>query len=139
LTFPRGKGETVLVVDDEASILSITTQTLRAFGYKVLTATDGADAVGVYAQHKDEIDVVLTDMMMPVMNGSAAIHALMRLNPSVKIIAMSGLYDNEHRAKASGAGVEHFLDKPYTAGTLLKSLRTVLDEKAPQKRKAGTR
>jgi CheY-like chemotaxis protein len=139
LTFPRGKGETVLVVDDEASILSITTQTLRAFGYKVLTATDGADAVGVYAQHKGEIDVVLTDMMMPVMNGSAAIHALMRLNPSVKIIAMSGLYDNEHRAKASGAGVEHFLDKPYTAGTLLKSLRTVLDEKAPQRRKAGTR
>ena len=138
LTFPRGKGETVLVVDDEASILSITTQTLRAFGYKVLTATDGADAVGVYAQHKGEIDVVLTDMMMPVMNGSAAIHALMRLNPSVKIIAMSGLYDNEHRAKASGAGVEHFLDKPYTAATLLKSLRTVLDEKAAQKRKART-
>ena len=80
----RGNGETVLVVDDEASILTITSQTLQAFGYRVLTATDGADAVATYAQHRDEIAVVLTDMMMPVMDGTATIYALRRINPKSK-------------------------------------------------------
>ena len=82
------------MVDDEASILTITSQTLQAFGYRVLTATDGADAVAVYAEHKNEIAVVLTDMAMPVMDGPATIHALMRINPAVKIIAASGLNAN---------------------------------------------
>ena len=127
-SLPRGNGETILVVDDEASILTITSQTLQAFGYRVLTATDGADAVAIYAQHKNEIAVVLTDMMMPVMDGPATIHALMRINPAVKIIAASGLNANGGVAKASGAGVKHFLTKPYTAGTLLKTMRAILDE-----------
>jgi PAS domain S-box-containing protein len=126
---PRGNGETVLVVDDEASVLTVTSQTLQAFGYGVLTATDGADAVAIYAQHRAAVAVVLTDMMMPVMDGPLTIHALMRINPEVKIIAASGLVSNGNAAKASGVGVKHFLMKPYTAGTLLKTLRLVLDAK----------
>jgi CheY-like chemotaxis protein len=101
---------------------------LQAFGYQVLTATDGAHAMTVYAKHESEIAAVLTDMMMPVMDGPATIHALMRMNPAVKIIAASGLNANGTVAKASGAGVKHFLMKPYTAGTLLKTMRTLLDE-----------
>ena len=116
------------MIDDEASILTITSQTLQAFGYRVLTATDGAEAVAVYAEHKNEIAVVLTDMMMPIMDGPATIRALMRINPTVKIIAASGLNANGDVAKVSGAGVKHFLTKPYTAGTLLKTLRAILDE-----------
>jgi len=126
---PRGNGETVLIVDDEASILTITSQTLQAFGYKVLTATDGADAVGVYALKMHEISVVLTDMMMPVMDGPALIHALMRINPAVKIVAASGLSANNGVAKVSGLGVNHFLTKPYTSSTLLKTLRAILNDK----------
>ena len=129
LTLPRGNGETVLVVEDEASILTITGQTLQAFGYRVLSASDGADAVAVYAQHREEIAVVLTDMMMPIMDGASTISALTRINPGVKIIAASGLNENGGVAKASGAGIKHFLLKPYTAGTLLKKIREVLDEK----------
>jgi PAS domain S-box-containing protein len=127
-SLPRGNGETVLVVDDEASILTITSQTLQAFGYRVVTAIDGADALSVYVQHRNEIAVVLTDMMMPVLDGPATIHALMRINPAVKIIAASGLNANGGVAKASGAGIKHFLTKPYTAGTLLKTMRAILDE-----------
>jgi CheY-like chemotaxis protein len=89
---------------------------------------DGADAVAVYAEHKNEIAVVLTDMMMPVMDGPATIHALMRINPAIKIIAASGLNSNGGVATASSAGVKHFLTKPYTAGTLLKTMRAILDE-----------
>jgi len=127
MSSPRGNGETVLVVDDEHSILTITTRTLQAFGYQVLAAVDGAEAVAVYAEQKDKIAVVLTDMMMPLMDGGATIRALMRINPDVKIIAASGLNANVDVAQISGNVVKHFLTKPYTAGTLLKTLRAVLD------------
>ena len=85
VTMPRGNGEMVLIVDDEASFRSIISQTLQAFGYRVLTATDGADAMAVYTEHKNEIAVILTDMMMPVMSGPATIHALKRINPAIKV------------------------------------------------------
>ncbi len=127
-SLPRGNGETILVVDDEASILIITSQTLQAFGYQVLTATDGAEAVAIYAQHRHEIAVVLTDMMMPIMDGPATIRALTKIDPKVKIVAASGRNANAQVAKASGIGVKHFLTKPYTAGTLLKSMRAILIE-----------
>ncbi len=128
VSLPRGNGETVLVVDDEASILIITSQTLQAFGYRVVTATDGADALAVYVQHKNEIAVVLTDMMMPVMDGGATIQALKRINPAVKIIAASGLAANGGAVKAPNGAIKHFLTKPYTAETLLTTLREILDE-----------
>ena len=67
-------------------------------------------------------------MMMPVLDGPATIHALLRINPAVKIVAASGLNANGGVAKASGAGIKHFLTKPYTAGTLLKVMRAILAE-----------
>jgi len=126
INLPRGNDELVLIVDDEASILIITGQTLQAFGYRVLTATDGAEAVAVYAQNRKEIAVVVTDMMMPIMNGEALIRALTKINPAVKIVAVSGLSANGDIAQA--ASVKHTLTKPYTSGTLLKVMRTILDE-----------
>jgi len=126
-SLPRGNGETVLIVDDEESILSITGETLEAFGYEVLTASNGAKAVATYAQHQKKIAVVLTDMMMPVMDGRATIHALKQINPTAKIIAASGLTANADVAIAASVGVRHFLSKPYTAETLLKVLREELD------------
>jgi PAS domain S-box-containing protein len=128
LGLSRGKGETVLVIDDEASIRTITSQTLQAFGYRVLTAADGAEAVAVYAGHQHEIAVVLTDMMMPVMDGPATIHALHRINPGIKIIAASGLQTHSGLTKVTEGSVKHFLSKPYTAQTLLKVVRTIIDE-----------
>jgi CheY-like chemotaxis protein len=124
----RGRGETVLVVDDEASILSITCQTLEAFGYRTLAAVDGADALAVYLQSQQEIALVLTDMTMPVMDGAALIHALTRSRPGVKIVAASGLGGSEEGATPAGVEIRRVLTKPYTARTLLKTLRTVLDE-----------
>ena len=125
---PRGNGELILVVDDEISILKITSQTLLGFGYRVVTATDGAEAVAIYAQRRDEIAVVLTDMMMPVMDGQGMIRVLMRINPDIKIVATSGLTANGAIAQVPNSGVKHFLTKPYTAGTLLITLHLVLGE-----------
>jgi two-component system cell cycle sensor histidine kinase/response regulator CckA len=127
-SMPRGNGELIMVVDDEASVLDITKQTLRAFGYQVVTAEDGAQAVGLYAMRREEVAVVLTDMMMPVMDGSALIIALQRINPKVRIIAASGLNINSNVARVTSAGVKHFLAKPYTADALLGLLKKILTE-----------
>jgi len=123
---PLGKGELILVVDDEESIREITKGTLETFGYRVLTASDGTEAVATYADHKSEVAAVLTDMMMPFMDGPATIRALQRMNPNVRIIAASGLGTSQRAAEASLTGVEIFLDKPYTAEKLLKALAKLL-------------
>lgn len=124
---PHGNGELVLLIDDEEPVRHITGQTLESFGYRVLPAADGVEASTLYATHKDQISVVLTDMMMPVMDGPATIQVLMRMNPKVRIIAASGLSVKDMVARAANAGVTHFIPKPYTAETLLKMLHTVLN------------
>jgi PAS domain S-box-containing protein len=124
---PLGSGELILVVDDEIAIREITKGTLEAFGYRALTAADGTEAVALYAQHKDEIRLVLTDLMMPYMDGPVTIRALQKLNPHVKIIASSGLAENSMLAQVNG-GVRRFLPKPYTAEKLLTTLNELLNE-----------
>ena len=124
---PRGRGELVLVVDDEPSIREITQQTLEAFGYRVVTAGDGASAIALYAKDAGKIALVITDLMMPIMDGAATIKVLMRMNPSIRIIAASGLEVAENVAGATSAGVRDFLPKPYSAPTLIQLVRKVLD------------
>jgi two-component system, cell cycle sensor histidine kinase and response regulator CckA len=123
---PLGNGELILVVDDEESIREITRGTLETFGYTVLTASDGTEAVGLYADRKNDIAVVLTDMMMPFMDGPATIRALQKMNPAIKIIAASGLTAGHKPGEASLEGVKVFLSKPYTAEKLLKALAEIL-------------
>ncbi len=128
---PRGSGELILIVDDESSIRSITQQTLESFGYRAVTADDGAQAIALFALRRGEIDLVITDMMMPVMDGPALISAVRRLDQKVPIIAASGLNSNSSMAKVSAAGVGHFLAKPYNTESLLKVIRIVLSGKSP--------
>ena len=125
---PSGCGESVLVVDDEPSVRDITRHTLESFGYCVSMASDGAEAAAIYASRTTDISVVLIDMMMPVMDGAATIQVLCRLNPAVKIIAASGLNVTKVVDAAATAGTRCFIAKPYTAATLLKALRQVIDE-----------
>ena len=121
-----GHGELILVVDDEESIREITRGTLETFGYTVLTASDGTEALALYADKKNEIAVVLTDMVMPFMDGPATIRALQRMNPKVRIIAASGLGAGQRAGEGVLEGVAVFLNKPYTAEKLLNTLARVL-------------
>ena len=123
---PIGQGELILVVDDEESIREITRGTLETFGYTVLTASDGTEALALYADNKNEIAVVLTDMVMPFMDGPATIRALQRMNPQVRIIAASGLGAGQRAGEGALEGVSVFLNKPYTAEKLLKTVAQVL-------------
>ena len=122
-----GQGELILVVDDETAICEVTKTSLETYAYRVVTATDGIEAIALYAQHKDEISAVLMDMMMPSMDGLTTIRTLQKINPSVKIIAVSGLALSDKVSVAMGAGVKAFLSKPYTAQELLKTLNGVLN------------
>jgi two-component system cell cycle sensor histidine kinase/response regulator CckA len=125
---PRGAGEMVLMVDDEAAVREITRQTLEAFGYRVLLAAHGGEAVALYTKHAGEIAVVVTDLLMPVMDGAATIRALKKLDPDVRVIAVSGSNDNGSIGTLPhiSTGVIPLLSKPYTPETLLQALRQVI-------------
>ena len=123
-SLPQGRGEVVLVVDDEQVIREFAQITLECFGYRVLTAADGAEAVSVYKGQPREIAVVLMDMWMPVMDGPAAVEALKAFDPRVRIIGTSGLACVAGEAK--GPGLVAFVPKPYTADSLLRAVDQVL-------------
>ncbi|MEA5594029.1 response regulator [Rivularia sp. UHCC 0363] len=123
---PRGNGELILVVDDEALIRDVTKIALERYNYQVLTAIDGIDALAVYVQHIKEIRLVLIDMMMPSMDGAKAIGILKKLNPKVKFVAMSGFISN-NKEVAGHIPTEVFLPKPYTAEELLTTVNNVLN------------
>ncbi len=130
-TLPRGHGEVVLVVDDEPAVRGVAQTTLERFGYRVLQAGNGAEAVALYAQRREEIAVVLVDMSMPVMDGPACIAALLAIDPAVRIVGSSGMATNQVVAQVVSAGVTHFVPKPYTAEVLLRTLHLVLSGRSP--------
>jgi PAS domain S-box-containing protein len=124
-----GNGELIMVVEDESSIQQITKQALETYGYRVITASDGTEAVAHFASKKDEIALVLTDMLMPIMDGSQTIKVLRKMNPAVKIIASSGLASEGHVVTDKGLGVNAFIVKPYNAEKLLETIHSVLHKK----------
>ena len=121
-----GHDELILVVDDEEGIRGMARRMLDRFGYRVMVASNGAEAVALYAQHQPDVAAVITDMAMPVMDGPATIHALRAIDPDVKIIASSGHTVTDAAGKALTAGVQNFIPKPYTAETMLRALQELL-------------
>lgn len=121
---PRGKGELILIVDDETSIREITQASLENYNYRTILASDGLEALELYREHQQEISVVLMDVMMPNLDGVSAMRALQNINPGVNIIATSGLLAN--RKLALNANVKTFLLKPYTIAQLLQVLTEIL-------------
>jgi PAS domain S-box-containing protein len=120
----NGNGELVLIVDDDVPVQLSTQSLLEIHRYTTLTASDGAEAIELYAQHQDDIRVVILDITMPTMSGITVTQRLKDINPTVQIIAMSGLPANRDPALASGATV--FLSKPYNVDNLLENLHTLI-------------
>jgi PAS domain S-box-containing protein len=128
--FPVGHGELVMIVDDESSIRDISQQVLEAYGYRVITASNGEKAVALFAKHVHEVAVIITDLMMPVFDGADTIAAVYQLNPAVRTIASTGLNAGDLYERAQSIGVKNFLLKPYTVEALLDLLHTVLAKPA---------
>jgi two-component system, cell cycle sensor histidine kinase and response regulator CckA len=122
----HGNGELVLVVDDEPGIREVSRMTLERFGYRVVVASDGEEAIATFAAHDGQVAAVVTDLMMPVMDGFAVIEALRTRASGVPVIATSGLNTAQAAERSIAAGARRFLAKPYDATALLRLLREVL-------------
>jgi len=119
-------GELLLVVDDDDHICTIMTQMLEGLGFRVLTSLDGTEALSIYEKHQAEIALVITDMLMPFMDGSALILALRKINPWVPVIAMSGFAAQRAKAEQAGGADTLFLPKPFSLSGLEDKIRTIL-------------
>ena len=136
LTFLRGHGENVLVVDDEFAVRHICESLLSAYDYRVLTAEGGQQALALFRQHLPEIELVVTDLLMPGLSGFELVRALRHLKPHVKIIAISGFAGETGSSPPLPAVIaDAFLSKPFTAGQLLKAVHEVLAEGRPADRR----
>jgi two-component system cell cycle sensor histidine kinase/response regulator CckA len=121
---PLGTGEHVLIVDDEDSILMIVGTILVQFGYKPLYASDGIGALKLFNEHMDSIRLVISDGMMPHLNGMLLARAIHRLSPETPIILMTGFLD--HALPGDGS-ITELLQKPFTGDDLLRAMRRALD------------
>jgi PAS domain S-box-containing protein len=123
----EGKGELILVVDDEQNILGITKTILEKYSYDVVSASDGPEALAIFAQQMESISLVLTDVSMPYMDGVTLVRALRKMKPDVPIIASTGQSVEPSVAEFQSLNVKNFLTKPYNTQQLLTTIHDTLE------------
>ncbi|MBU2551647.1 MAG: response regulator [Proteobacteria bacterium] len=124
-----GGTETILIVDDDESIRDFANNALQRFGYQVMTASNGREGLQTYSDKKDEIDLVILDIGMPVMGGHQCLVELRKVNPWAKVLMASGYSIDGHAGQAMESGAIGFISKPYQVKELLSRVRTAMDEK----------
>ncbi len=125
----EGRNQTVLIVDDEASVRSVARNTLQRRGYRTIEAADGREALEVYKRFFSEVSLVLLDLTMPYMNGEEVLRELKRITPSVKVLLSSGFNEVEAVRRFTGQGLAGFLQKPYASSVLAETVKRVLSDK----------
>jgi CheY-like chemotaxis protein len=128
-SLPRGT-ETVLLVEDETGVRELVRDLLGRCGYTVFEATDAAEAIAVFARHGDDIHLLVTDVVMPQMNGRQLAERFLAERPALKVLYMSGYTDEPVNADDASAAAA-FLQKPFTPDVLARTVRDVLDGKPP--------
>jgi CheY-like chemotaxis protein len=128
----QGNGELILVVDDEPNILGITKMILEKHKYHVVSANDGPEALAIFAQQMKSINVVLTDLSMPYMDGVALVRSLKKMRPALSIVASTGQGEQAGVTELQSLGVKNFLTKPYSTQQLLATVRDTLQGKTKQ-------
>jgi PAS domain S-box-containing protein len=125
----RGSG-TIMVVDDEEIVRQTARIALERYGYKVLTAENGMEAIEAFRPRAEEISAVLLDMTMPVMSGEETLEKLVAIRPGVRVIVSSGYNEVEAVRRFTGTGAAAFIQKPYTSAQLAERMKAVLEGKA---------
>ncbi len=124
-----GGSEVVLFVDDEEMICDIGEQILRAMGYRTIIAPNGEEAVEIYRQNQDRIDMVILDIFMPKMGGGEAFDKMREVNPNVKVLISSGCSINGQVMEIIARGCCGFIQKPFRFKDLSYKMREVLDRR----------
>ncbi len=120
---------TVLLIDDEDMIVEVGREILGILGYKVLTARSGEKGIEVYQQNRDQIDVVILDMVMPSMGGTETYNRIKEIDPDVKFLLSSGYSVDKEASKILNGGRNGFIQKPFTINQLSEKMRKILDQK----------
>ncbi len=123
---PRGHGELILIVDDEPNIREVTAATLTRHGYRVTAASDGSEALAHFSRCSRDVRLVITDLHMPRLDGAAIARVIRCVNPTVKILAASGLDSGSRPDAAPPAFADAFLAKPFNVDTLLGTVHRLL-------------
>ncbi len=118
--------ESILLVDDEASIVEVCHDILASLGYKIYTAGSGGEALDIYKLRQDEINLVILDMIMPGMNGSETFNQLRQINPQVKVILSTGYSGSDQAQQILDKGCQAMIQKPFRVDDLSQTIRTVL-------------
>ena len=125
--------ETILLIDDEAMILDVGKELLGELGYKVITASGGEEALRVFEENHDEIQLVIMDMIMPVMSGGETFDRLKAMSPDIKILLSSGYSLNGQATKILERGCDGFIQKPFNMNQLSQKIREILDNRRGDK------
>jgi len=123
----EGNG-TILVVDDEEMVLSLGSEIVKMMGYDVLEAKNGGEAVEIYRENKDKVDMVILDMAMPDMNGGEAYHRMKEIDPEVKVLLTSGYGIEGQAGEIMKHGCDAFIQKPFSISNLSGKIREVLEQ-----------
>jgi CheY-like chemotaxis protein len=123
---PRGS-ETILLAEDDDALRSLGARVLSAFGYNVLVARTGGDALRIVAEYMGHIDLIATDVVMPEMSGGQLVEKVLKVRPAIRVLFMSGYTDDEVMRRGVIDGATAFLQKPFTPDMLAHKVRTVLD------------
>ena len=120
--------EGILVVEDEDLMMDVTLKMLNVLGYRTFSAANGAEALEAYLAKREQIDLVMLDMIMPGMSGEETFWKLKEIRPDLKVILASGYSLNEQATRIMENGCRAFLQKPYNTGELSRTVRNVLDQ-----------
>ncbi|MEA3358182.1 MAG: PAS domain S-box protein [Thermodesulfobacteriota bacterium] len=123
----KGGNETILIVDDEENLREIGMEMLTKVGYTTLTAPDGEGALKIYRKRKDEIDLIIMDLIMPGMGGKKCLEKILKIDPNTRVIISSGYSSNGHTKEIFKAGAKGFINKPYDINQMLRVVREILD------------
>jgi CheY-like chemotaxis protein len=123
---PKGKGELILVVDDEPSVRKLASAILGRHGYRTVTAAEGREGLKLFEQHRQNIRLVVSDLMMPQLDGPGMLRGLRKIEPNLKSIIITGLGEENRIIEARAAGADVILNKPFTADQLLASVKQLL-------------
>lgn len=122
----KGKGEMILVVDDEPSVRKLTSAILSRNGYRTVTAADGREGFKLFEQHRQQIRLVVSDLMMPQLDGPGMLRGLKEIGAGLKSIIITGLGEENRISEAKGAGADLILNKPFTSDQLLAGVKQLI-------------
>jgi CheY-like chemotaxis protein len=128
LVVPKGGTETILLVDDDDSVRDVGKEMLLEYGYCVITASNGREALEIYSAKRETISLVILDLFMPEMGGKECLRALLRMDPKVSVLVASGFTQNGEIGEALDTGAKGFIGKPFDISQLLEEIRKIIDE-----------